>query len=71
VRFAISIPQLDRDGFDAVGVKEYLSRAEELGFEAGWVMEQVVGHTPMTRRWSCWRTPPPAPSACGWASPSW
>jgi probable F420-dependent oxidoreductase len=47
VRCAISIPQLDTHGFDAAGVRDYLARAEQLGFEAGWVMEQVVGHTPM------------------------
>jgi alkanesulfonate monooxygenase SsuD/methylene tetrahydromethanopterin reductase-like flavin-dependent oxidoreductase (luciferase family) len=45
VRFAISIPQLDADGFDTAGVKSYLSRAEELGFEGGWVMEQAIGPT--------------------------
>lgn len=47
MRFAISIPQLDQDGFDAAGVKAYLARAEELGFEGGWVMEQAVGPTPL------------------------
>jgi alkanesulfonate monooxygenase SsuD/methylene tetrahydromethanopterin reductase-like flavin-dependent oxidoreductase (luciferase family) len=46
VRFAISIPQLDYDRFDDAGVKAYLARAEELGFEGGWTMEQVVGHSP-------------------------
>jgi alkanesulfonate monooxygenase SsuD/methylene tetrahydromethanopterin reductase-like flavin-dependent oxidoreductase (luciferase family) len=47
VRFAISIPQLDEHGFDAAGVKAYLARAEELGFEGGWVMEQAIGPTPL------------------------
>jgi alkanesulfonate monooxygenase SsuD/methylene tetrahydromethanopterin reductase-like flavin-dependent oxidoreductase (luciferase family) len=46
VRFSISIPQLDYDGFDAAGVKDYLARAEELGFEGGWTMEQVIGNSP-------------------------
>jgi len=46
VRFSISIPQLDIDGFDAAGVQDYLRRAEELGFEGGWVMEQPIGPTP-------------------------
>ncbi len=46
MRFAVSIPQQDRDSFDAAGVKAYLARAEELGFEGGWVMEQVIGPTP-------------------------
>jgi probable F420-dependent oxidoreductase len=27
-------------------VKEYLARAEELGFEGGWTMEQIVGNSP-------------------------
>jgi alkanesulfonate monooxygenase SsuD/methylene tetrahydromethanopterin reductase-like flavin-dependent oxidoreductase (luciferase family) len=44
---AISLPQLDVDGFDAAGFKSYLSRAEELGFESGWVMEQSIGPTPL------------------------
>jgi alkanesulfonate monooxygenase SsuD/methylene tetrahydromethanopterin reductase-like flavin-dependent oxidoreductase (luciferase family) len=46
VRCAISIPQQDHGTFDSVGVKDYLTRAEELGFEGGWVMEQVIGPTP-------------------------
>ena len=46
MRFSISIPQLDVDGFDAPGLKAYLARAEELGFEGGWVMEQMIGPTP-------------------------
>ena len=46
MRFSISIPQLDIDGFDAAGVQDYLRRAEELGFEGGWVMEQPIGPTP-------------------------
>lgn len=39
MRFSISIPQRDLDGFDDAGVKDYLERAEELGFEGGWTME--------------------------------
>jgi alkanesulfonate monooxygenase SsuD/methylene tetrahydromethanopterin reductase-like flavin-dependent oxidoreductase (luciferase family) len=46
VRFSISIPQLDYDRFDDAGMKAYLARAEELGFEGGWTMEQVVGGSP-------------------------
>ena len=45
MRLAISIPQLDEDGFDAAAVKAYLARAEELGFDSGWVMEQAIGPT--------------------------
>jgi probable F420-dependent oxidoreductase len=47
MRLSVSIPQLDADGFDAPGVKSYLARAEELGFEGGWVLEQVIGPTPL------------------------
>ncbi len=46
MRFSISIPQLDYDRFDDAGLKDYLARAEELGFEGGWTMEQVVGGSP-------------------------
>jgi len=46
VRFSISIPQLDYDRFDDEGMKAYLLRAEELGFEGGWTMEQIVGQSP-------------------------
>jgi alkanesulfonate monooxygenase SsuD/methylene tetrahydromethanopterin reductase-like flavin-dependent oxidoreductase (luciferase family) len=47
VRFDISIPQRDTDGFDAEGVKSYLARAEELGFEGGWTLEQTIGPSPV------------------------
>lgn len=47
MRFSISLPQLDGDGFDADGFKDYVARAEELGFEAGWTVEQIVGPTPL------------------------
>lgn len=46
MRFAISIPQLDPGRFDAEGFRSYVARAEELGFESGWVQEQAVGPTP-------------------------
>ncbi|TDH53945.1 LLM class flavin-dependent oxidoreductase [Mycobacterium eburneum] len=47
MRFAISIPQLDSTGVDADGLRAYLARAEELGFESGWTLEQVVGEAPL------------------------
>jgi alkanesulfonate monooxygenase SsuD/methylene tetrahydromethanopterin reductase-like flavin-dependent oxidoreductase (luciferase family) len=47
VRFSIAIPQFDSDRFDAVGLRAYLTRAEELGFEGGWVLEQTVGQAPL------------------------
>jgi alkanesulfonate monooxygenase SsuD/methylene tetrahydromethanopterin reductase-like flavin-dependent oxidoreductase (luciferase family) len=47
VRFSISIPQRDTAGFDEFGVKIYLGRAEELGFEGGWTLEQTIGPSPL------------------------
>lgn len=46
MRFSISIPQLVTDRFDDAGLKAYLARAEELGFEGGWTMEQTIGESP-------------------------
>ena len=43
MRFAISIPQYVRNGFDEAGFRAHLARAEELGFESAWVQEQVLG----------------------------
>jgi alkanesulfonate monooxygenase SsuD/methylene tetrahydromethanopterin reductase-like flavin-dependent oxidoreductase (luciferase family) len=45
VRFAISIPQVHPQAFAAADVKAYLARADELGFESGWVLEQAIGPT--------------------------
>lgn len=47
MRFSISIPQRDTDGFDAEGFKSYLARAEDLGFEGGWTLEQTIGPSPL------------------------
>jgi alkanesulfonate monooxygenase SsuD/methylene tetrahydromethanopterin reductase-like flavin-dependent oxidoreductase (luciferase family) len=47
VRFSISIPQRDTNGFDATAFKSYLARAEELGFEGGWTLEQAIGPAPL------------------------
>jgi alkanesulfonate monooxygenase SsuD/methylene tetrahydromethanopterin reductase-like flavin-dependent oxidoreductase (luciferase family) len=46
VKFSISIPQRADNGFDAEGTRSYLARAEELGFEGGWTLEQIVGPAP-------------------------
>lgn len=46
VKFSISIPQQVGGEFDAAGVKDYLARAEELGFEGGWTLEQTVAQAP-------------------------
>ena len=46
-QFGISIPQFVADrAFDPAGVRTYLSRAEALGFDSAWAMEQVLGSTP-------------------------
>ncbi|OBK15249.1 LLM class flavin-dependent oxidoreductase [Mycobacterium asiaticum] len=47
MRYSIAIPQFDSDGFDADGLRSYLARAEELGFEGGWVLEQIIGDAPL------------------------
>lgn len=47
MQFSISLPQRDVDGFDAAGFKDYLIRAEELGFEGGWTLEQTIGAAPL------------------------
>ncbi|MFG1930210.1 LLM class flavin-dependent oxidoreductase [Mycobacterium sp. NPDC048908] len=46
MKFSISIPQRAADGFDAEGTSDFLKRAEELGFEGGWTLEQIVGPAP-------------------------
>jgi probable F420-dependent oxidoreductase len=47
VRFAIAVPQFFADGeFDAGAYRNYLARAEELGFHSAWAQEQVLGAGP-------------------------
>ena len=47
MRYSVAIPQFDYDGFDATGLRSYLARAEELGFEGGWTLEQTIGQAPL------------------------
>lgn len=47
MRYSISIPQFDVDGFDSEGLRSYLTRAEDLGFDGGWTLEQVIGPAPL------------------------
>jgi probable F420-dependent oxidoreductase len=47
VRFSISIPQLAAGQFDAAGLRAYLTRAEDLGFDGGWALEQSIGEAPL------------------------
>src|SRR6516225_9229281 len=47
MRFSVSLPQGVADGsFDPDAFQAYVQRADELGFEAAWTMEQVLGETP-------------------------
>ncbi len=43
MRFCIAIPQVGSDDFDTAALRAYLTRAEQLGFEGGWTLEQAVG----------------------------
>lgn len=47
MRYSIAIPQLISGEFDADGLRSYLARAEQLGFEGGWVLEQIIGDAPL------------------------
>ncbi|ETB39820.1 luciferase, partial [Mycobacterium avium 11-0986] len=47
MRFSIAIPQFDYDGFDGAGLRSFLTRAEQLGFEGGWALEQIIGPAPL------------------------
>lgn len=47
MRYSIAIPQLVPGDFDADGFRSYLARAEQLGFEGGWVLEQIIGASPL------------------------
>lgn len=47
MRFALSLPQLVPDGtFDAARLRDYLTRAESLGFHSAWTQEAVLGSAP-------------------------
>ena len=47
MRFAISLPQACPDGaFDPAAFAAYVLRAEELGFESAWAMDQTFGRAP-------------------------
>jgi probable F420-dependent oxidoreductase len=47
MRFAISLPQHCPDGsFDPAAFAAYVLRADELGFESAWTMEQTFGRAP-------------------------
>ena len=47
MRFATSIPQRFADGtFDPIRLRNYLTRAESLGFHSAWTQEAVLGPAP-------------------------
>ena len=47
MRFAISLPQRCPEGsFDPAAFAAYVLRAEELGFESAWAMDQTFGRAP-------------------------
>ena len=47
MRFAISVPQHVPDGtFDPARLRDYLTRAEFLGFHSAWTQEAVLGSAP-------------------------
>ena len=44
MRFAISIPQFRSDGeFDPARFRAYMARAEALGCESAWMLDQTLG----------------------------
>ncbi len=48
MHFAISIPQHIPDGtFDPAKLRDYLTRAESLGFHSAWTQEAVLGSAPI------------------------
>jgi alkanesulfonate monooxygenase SsuD/methylene tetrahydromethanopterin reductase-like flavin-dependent oxidoreductase (luciferase family) len=47
VRFSIAIPQFDYHEFDRAGIRSYVERAEELGFDGIWTLEQIIGRAPL------------------------
>ncbi len=48
MHFAISIPQHVSDGtFDPARLRNYLTRAESLGFHSAWTQEMVLGSAPV------------------------
>jgi probable F420-dependent oxidoreductase len=54
VRLAVGIPQAwTTGGIDRVGMRRFLERAEALGLESAWVVEQVLGSIPSLEPVEC------------------
>ena len=82
MKFAIAIPQFYADGeFDPASFREYLARAEDLGFDSAWTQESTLGAGPqlnpietMTYAAACterirlgaWCSCPPCTARCTW-----
>ncbi|MFF8727123.1 LLM class flavin-dependent oxidoreductase [Streptomyces sp. NPDC015171] len=47
MRFSVSIPQHADESFTLTGLRAFLRRAEELGFESAWTQESVLGAWPL------------------------
>jgi probable F420-dependent oxidoreductase len=48
VPLSVAIPQtFPTGGVDTTKIRQFLARAEELGFDGAWVVEQIVGGTPI------------------------
>ena len=48
VPLAVAIPQTFLGGrVEPLRIREYLTRAEALGFEGAWVVEQILGRIPI------------------------
>lgn len=45
--FSIAIPQFDYHDFDRAGLRSFVERSEELGFEGIWTLEQTIGRAPL------------------------
>jgi hypothetical protein len=48
VPLSVAIPQtFPTGGVDTTKIRQFLARAEELGFDGAWVVEQIVGGMPI------------------------
>ncbi len=71
MRFSIAIPQFDYGDFDAAGLRSYVLRAEELGFEGIWTLEQTIGRGPLLAPLELLSYCAATRSDCGWGWPCW
>jgi hypothetical protein len=70
VRLGVAIPQTILSGaFDVRGIRGFLSRAEALGFESVWVVEQILGSIRSLEPVTLLTYAPRAPSGSGSVRP--